>query len=966
MFKNIKIRTKLLTSFLIVSIIPFLIYGAVSLRYSSDALSEQAFAKLEAVRDLKKAQLKIFFDERQGDMVILRETVATLRQAAFEKLKTVQEIKIAQIETYFQRCVNDITVLSENATVGAALETYASLPDADGAIDESVYDSYERIRFGATFKQFKKIYGYDGLMLVTREGVLVYALSRETNLGKNLFIEPLKDTLLSHTFQKGLKKVTISDFAPYPPSGNKPISFIAAPISRFGKTQGVLILKINTKTINQIVQRRQGMGATGETYLVGRRNDQIGLRSDRIIKTGQFGEVKTGEYLEKAFSGQSGSIVKLGSTGIMEIVRYDPVKIADLNWAMITTKSLEEVIAPKLMGDDDDYFTKFVKLYNYDDLLLIHPLGDIFYSTSHGSEYGANVTFGEYAGSVLGWLVRKVMLTRQFGFSDIESYPTDDGRPAMFMAQPVVFHDQVELIVVLRISVDEINAVMQERSGMGQTGETYLVGNDRRMRSDSFRDPEHYSVEDSYAKHKHGSHGKINTDASRQALSGKTGRQLITTYTGCKVFSAYTPLEIGDVTWALIAETDVGEALAGLKSLKILMGQTTGIAILAIIIVAFMVTQRVIRPVNRVVERIKAIAKGKGDLTTRLIVSSNDEMGDLAEQFNVFIENVQEIIKEIALSALTLTEKSPVFLNLSKQMASDADRMSAISDSVSTATEDMSANVNTIAAAAEQMSFNISNISGTSEQMSQSMNTVAGAMEEMSASINDVASNSQQSGTVAKQATAMADTATQAMQGLGKAAQGIGNITKIITEIAEQTNMLALNATIQAASAGKAGKGFAVIAKEIKELAVQSALSSADIARRIETVQTETLNAVTIIDNISKIIKEIRRATRVVNDEVKQQSDTINEISANAGQTDRGASAIAMAIAEVAQSAGDMSENAGEAAKAATGISFSINTIKQAADEASSGSKQVDMLGKDMVAVTWQLQKIVNKFKIIA
>jgi len=963
MFQNIKIRTKLLTSFLLVSIIPFLLYGAVSLHYSSDALSDQAFAKLEAVRDLKKAQLESFFNERQGNMGILRETVATLRQAAFEKLKIVQEIKKAQLETYFQRCVNDITVLAENATVGAALETYASLPDADGVIDQSVYDSYEKIRYGASFKQFKKIYGYDDLLLVTRNGILVYALSREANLGKNLLTGSLKDTLLSHSFQKGLKKVTISDFAPYLPSGNRPISFIAAPILRLGKTEGVLILKINTKPIHQITQRRQGMGATGETYLVGRCNSQIGLRSDRVIKTGKFGETKTGEDIEKALAGKSGSLVKLGSTGKMEIVRYDPLGIADLNWAMITTKSLEEVIAPKLIGEDEDYFGKFIKRYNYDDLLLIHPQGDIFYSVSHGSEYGTNIATGEYADSVLGRLVSKVIETHHFGFSDIESYPADNGCPAIFMAQPVIFLKHVELVVALRISVDNINAVMRERSGMGQTGETFLVGNDRLMRSDSFRDPEHYSVEASFANSENGS---IDTEAIRQALADQTGRRMITTYTGDNVLSAYTSLNIGDVTWALIAETDVDEALAGLKNLKILMGFTTVIAIIAIIIVAYMITLQVIRPVNSVVERIKAIAQGKGDLTTRLIVQSDDEMGDLAKWFNVFVGNVQEIIKEIAGNAQTLTEKSPVFLKLSNQMASDAERMSEISESVSAATEDMSANVNTIAAAAEEMSFNISSISGTSEQMSQSMNTVAGAMEEMSVSISGVASNSQQSGMVANQATVMADSATQVMQELKVAARGIDDITQIISEIAEQTNLLALNATIQAASAGKAGKGFAVIAKEIKELATQSALSSADIARRIETVQTETQNAITIIDNISKIIKDIGQSTRVVNDAVKQQTNAVNEISANARQTDRGASDIAVAIAEVAQSAGDMSENAGEAAKASTGISFSINTIKRAADEASSGSRQVDMLGKDMVAVTQQLQEIVNKFKIIS
>ncbi len=962
MFQNMKIKTKLLLSFLLVSILPFLVYGAISHYYSSDALSRQAYAKLEAVRDSKKAQLNAFFDERRGDMGVLRDTVATLREAAFEKLRTVQEIKIAQIETFFQRCINDITVWAQNATVSAALETYASLLGEDGAIDLAVYASYEKIRYGASFKQFLENYGYDDILLVTVDGDLVYSFKRDPNLGQNLLAEPLQDTLLTHAFQKGLEKITVSDFAPYPPSGNEPIGFVAAPIQRLNTTTGVLILKVNAKTINEIVHRRQGMGKTGETYLVGRRNGRIALRSDRQVREGRIGQVQSGEDVEKALDGQSGSLVKLGDAENMEIVRYDPLNIPDLNWAMVTTMGLKEVIARKLIGQDEDYFAKFVRRYKYDDLLLIHPQGDVFYAVAHGPAYGQNVLTGDFAQTVLGQLVDKAMQTRQFEISDMELYPTDQGVPAIFMAQPVVFLKRVELMVVLRVSVNAVNAVMRERSGMGSTGETYLVGKDGRMRSDSFRDPEHFSVAASFADPETGG---VDTTASRSALAGETGSQLIKTYNGDTVLSAYTPLEIGGFTWALIAETDANEALAGLRKLKILMSLATFIAVVLILCVALVVTRRIIQPVNNVVDRIKAIAQGEGDLTTRLVVKRNDEMGDLAHWFNIFVENVHAIIKEIARNAGILSEKSPISLKLAGQMADDAEQMSAISESVSTATDEMSSNINMIAAAAEQMSFNISNISATSEQMSQNMNTVAGAMEEMSASISGVAANSQQSGVIAEQAADGAATATRVMNGLGEAAQGIGDVTRIISDIAEQTNMLALNATIQAASAGKAGKGFAVIAKEIKELAIQSAESSADIAARIEAVQAETQNAVAIIADITETIKAIHQATITVDNAVKQQNRTVEEISANARETDRGASDIAKAIAEVVQSAGDMSANAGEAAKAATSISFSINRIKEAADEARAGSKQVDMMGADMVAVTRQLQDIVNKFNVI-
>lgn len=961
MFPNMKIKTKLLTSFLLVSITPFLIYGVVSLYYSADALSEQAFAKLEAVRDLKKAQLRKFFNERQGDMLILRQTAATLRQAAFQKLKTVQEIKKAQIETYFRQCKKDAVVLSENATVGVALETCESLVDANGAMDMARYDIYEKIRYGDAFKRFKSHFGFDDMVLVTRQGVLVYGLNREEPLGENLLTGSLKDTLLFSSFQRGLKKVTISDFAPYPSSGGRRMQLISAPIYIQEEIEGVLILKIDAQAINRIVHRRQGMGATGETYLVGRRNGKIRLRSDLQIEEGKLGDHRAGEGLEKALNGYSGSLVQLDNAENMKIVRYDPLETPDLNWAMITEMNLEEVIAPKLTGEKEDYFTKFVNCYDYEDLLLIHPQGAVFYSVAHGPEYGTNLATGAYTDSVLGRLLKRAVQARQFVFSDIQAYPDQNGTPALFMAQPVIFADQIELIVALRVSVDAINAVMRERSGMGDTGETYLVGEDGRMRSDSFRDPEHYSVAASFANPEQGS---IDTIAIREALSGDTGRQLITTYHGSRVLSAYTPLDMGGVTWALIAETDVNEALAGVRNLKILTGLACFVAIVLISCVALILTRRVIQPVNSVVERIKAIAEGKGDLTTRLVVHRNDEMGDLAKWFNIFVENVRAVIKEIAQNAHLLSSNAPVFLKLSNQMASDAERMSQISNSLSGTSEEMSANVNTIAAAAEQMSFNISSISSTSEQMSGSMNTMAGAMEEMSVSISGVAASSRQSGEIANQAAEMANNATQLVNGLGEAAQSIGDVTRIIAEIAEQTNMLALNATIQAASAGKAGKGFAVIAKEIKDLAIQSAESSADIAARIEAVQAETQNAIEMIENVTETIQSIHQATHVVDDAVKQQASAVDEISANARQTSRGASDIAAAIAEVSQSASDMSANAGDAAKAAAGMSSNVTTIKQAADEARSGSEQVDRLGKGMVDVTNQLQQIVNKFKI--
>ncbi len=295
------------------------------------------------------------------------------------------------------------------------------------------------------------------------------------------------------------------------------------------------------------------------------------------------------------------------------------------------------------------------------------------------------------------------------------------------------------------------------------------------------------------------------------------------------------------------------------------------------------------------------LAEGEGDLSKRLDLKRGDEMGDLARWFNMFIEKIQTMIKEVAQNSETLTASSYSYLELSDQMSLGASRMSEISNSVSSATEEVSMNINTMASAAEEMSVNIQSISSTADRMSQNMNAMALAIEDMAMAISDIAQNAQDGATVSSEAMTMAKTATKVMNTLGDAATEIGEVTKVITRIAEQTNLLALNATIEAASAGDAGKGFAVVANEIKELASQSARAAENIAKRIGGVQKNTEGAVRVIDDILGIIKKINASVIVITNAVEQQTHTTNNITSNVRQANIGAGNIASAIAEVSK-----------------------------------------------------------------
>lgn len=234
----------------------------------------------------------------------------------------------------------------------------------------------------------------------------------------------------------------------------------------------------------------------------------------------------------------------------------------------------------------DGFFSRYIDEYEYHDLFIIHPDGEVLYSVAGEVDYGTNMITGAYADSNLGKLVRKVIRSKKFGIVDFEPYAPSGNAPAAFVAEPVLNGTGIDLIIALQLSIEAINAIMMERTGLGKTGETYLVGRDMLMRSDSFLDPANRSIRASF---KYPEKGAVNTEASREALAGRSGEKIITDYNGNPVLSAYTPILIGDVQWALIAEMDVAEALEVIDNLTWLISIIGVVGIATIVAVGLLI-----------------------------------------------------------------------------------------------------------------------------------------------------------------------------------------------------------------------------------------------------------------------------------------------------------------------------------------------------------------------------------------
>lgn len=703
MFKNMKLSTKLLVLFLAVGLIPAGVIGTISLITATKDMTNQkkvTFGTLSAVRDIKKAQIERYFAERQGDMGVIMDTVACYEQEGFRKLHAIQEIKRSQLESYFSERFGDVEVLAANDGVTSALQEFNKAFKFEGGKTSGQAWNETHQRFSPWLEKYVKTYGYYDLFLISKDGDVVYTATQESDLGQNLVAGELKSSSLGKCFAKSLTKSAIGDFEPYAPSKGQQAAFVGAPIIKEGKTIGVVAVQLPTGPINKIVQQRDGMGKTGETYLVGRLNGNTAYRSDRVIKEGKIGQGKSGKSISLALEGKDGFQIKQGSSGNLELEAYTPLKIDGLDWCVISTISLQEVYAPKLEGAKQDYYADYIQKYGYYDLFLIHPEGNVFYTVCHEPDYQTNILNGKYSDSNLGQLVRKVKETKKAGIVDFAPYAPSNGAPAAFIAQPVVRHGEVEVIVALQIPLEGINAIMQLREGMGQTGESYLVGPDKRMRSDSFLDKTGHSVTASFAGTV--KDNGVDTEASREALSGKTDAKIITDYNGNPVLSSYTPVKVGDVTWALIAEVDEAEAYAGLKTFRFVLGVLAAISVTAILSIAILFARSITKPITRIIEGLTsgseqtASAAGQVSSASQSLAEGASEQAAAIEETSSSIEEMSSMIKQSASNANEARSLSTSARGSAEKGAEAMDRMKGAIDDIKKSSDETAKIVKTI------------------------------------------------------------------------------------------------------------------------------------------------------------------------------------------------------------------------------------------------------------------------------
>jgi methyl-accepting chemotaxis protein len=577
----------------------------------------------------------------------------------------------------------------------------------------------------------------------------------------------------------------------------------------------------------------------------------------------------------------------------------------------------------------------------YDVFLVEAKTGYIVYSVEKELDYATSLNAGYYAESGLGQAFKLALADNKQNKSylaPMEPYYPSYNNFASFVSSPLYVDGELKGVFIVQMPLDKINNIMTfnkqwEQYGLGKSGKTYLVADDGTMRNNSrflTEDIKGYltSLKNSGVEqetldtiaNKKTSIGLqvVNTSGSESALKGKSGFEIFKDYQGVSVLSAYRPLHIQGVNWAILAEINEEEAFAAIADIKqkvILSAVAIGAGLILLsILTSFLFASRLVSPINyfqSVMQRFNA-----GEETVRVNAKGGDEIAELAQTFDKLLDERVQTLQSISDENDALNESVIGMLyvaselskgDLTVKMTVNEDVTGTLADSLNLVMEQTGKTLNLVKETAkevtissdkvEQQANTVLNVSEqelivirkTTEELNSSSESLQQIVQlakqcDISANANIVATDSVKENVLAsvEGMNAIQEEITETekrIKRLSERSGEIASITDIIQNIAERTHVLALNANMHATVAGDAGRGFAGVADEIQRLAENASEATDKIDLLVKNIQADTADTMKTMQLTINHVEEGNKVARQANIQIEKTRDKSYELA---------------------------------------------------------------------------------------
>jgi len=350
----------------------------------------------------------------------------------------------------------------------------------------------------------------------------------------------------------------------------------------------------------------------------------------------------------------------------------------------------------------------------------------------------------------------------------------------------------------------------------------------------------------------------------------------------------------------------------------------------------------IIKPIKNLLAATKEIRKGNLDIT--LQKKSNDEIGQLTDEFILMKDSIKTMVEKVNETAEMVNSSAEILTANTVETSHVSEQISSAIQSVAVGSEEQTRGMESVAEAVAVVNYEIKDIAKNTEEMVKSSNdTVTKAKEGQEV----VESTVQQMSLIQKSVKESNTTITL----LQERSQEIGQFLNVITEIADQTNLLALNAAIEAARAGEAGKGFAVVAEEVRKLAEQSNQSAKQIAVLVNEIQKDTLTSVKTMRRVTDEVKDGINITNNTKEKFNLISSSMEKMSVQMANVLEATNKINGSIVEVAGSVDQVTGIAKENSQNSMNVSASSQEQLAAIEEITVSTQSLAKIADELVEV---------------